>query len=150
MQYRDVSKKIAREVAFAFLGKPYIWGGDDPINGFDCSGFVIEIMKSVGLLPRGGDWTAQGLYEYFVTNGASPRKPAEGVLVFWYNSAGDRIIHVEYCLDEMRTIGASGGGSSTDSAEDAARQNAYIKVRPINEMRGKMAYLDPFSTGDVL
>jgi len=28
----------------------YLWGGDDPLAGFDCSGFVIEILKSVGIL----------------------------------------------------------------------------------------------------
>ena len=50
-------RSVATKVAWHYLGTPYIWGGDD-FSGFDCSGFVIEILKSVGILPRDGDWTA--------------------------------------------------------------------------------------------
>ena len=54
-------KNIVSSLAFKFIGLPYIWGGDDTIKGFDCSGFVIELFKSVGILPRKGDWTAETL-----------------------------------------------------------------------------------------
>lgn len=50
--------------ALSYLGTPYIWGGDDP-SGFDCSGFVIECLKSVGLLSEKEDYTADGLYHLF-------------------------------------------------------------------------------------
>lgn len=50
--------------ALSYLGTPYIWGGDDP-SGFDCSGFVIECLKSVGLLSENEDFTADGLYRKF-------------------------------------------------------------------------------------
>ena len=58
-------RKIASSLAFKFIGKPYVWAGDDAIAGFDCSGFIIEILKSVGILPRSGDWAACHLYEVF-------------------------------------------------------------------------------------
>ncbi|MFC1535727.1 NlpC/P60 family protein, partial [Candidatus Neomarinimicrobiota bacterium] len=48
-------KKIASSIAFHFVGLPYLWGGDDAVAGYDCSGLVIEILKSVGLLQRSGD-----------------------------------------------------------------------------------------------
>lgn len=36
-----------------YLKIPYIWGGDNPKNGFDCSGFVQYIFKQIGInLPR--------------------------------------------------------------------------------------------------
>ena len=91
----------------SFLGVPYLWGGDDP-SGFDCSGFCIEILKSVGILPRKGDWTASGLYERF--KDLSMQEPREGCLVFWANQAG-AVIHIEYCINDELSIGASGGGS---------------------------------------
>ena len=131
---------IAERVAFGFLGKPYYWGGDDPMQGFDCSGFVIEILKSVGKLPRKGDWTAQGLFDMFHATRTSD--PARGRLVFWKNAS--RMIHVEYCLDEVLSIGASGGGSSTDNQQEAIRRNAFIKVRPFRGRPNIGGFVDPW------
>ena len=135
-------KKIAERVAFSFLGKPYLWGGDDPINGFDCSGFCIEILKSVGLLPRNGDWTAQMLWDKFKYREVD--EPHNGCLVFWKNNSG-KIIHVEYAINEILCIGASGGGSRTRTEEDAAEQNAYIKIRPWATRSNVKGFIDPFN-----
>lgn len=132
-------KELAQGVALSFLGTPYYWGGDDPMQGFDCSGFVIEILKSVGKLPRNGDWTAANLYTLFTHVSA----PEAGCLVFWNNGYG-RIIHVEYCLDNVLSIGASGGGSATDSVQDAIRSNAYIKIRPFATRKNIEGYANPW------
>lgn len=132
---------LAREVAMSLHGLPYRWGGDDPGTGFDCSGYIIEILKSVGRLPRSGDWTAHALWDEFA---GKERDPAQlGCLAFWWNNAKTRIIHVEFCLDSKHTIGASGGGSKTTSFEAASKSNAFIKIRPIRKDR-LAGYLDPF------
>lgn len=128
--------KVVEKIAMEWLGKPYVWGGDDPVDGFDCSGFVIELYKSAGLLPRKGDWTANGLFRYF--DGCEVDQAEAGALVFWQNSTG-KITHVEYCINETLSIGASGGGSKTKTTADAIKQNAYIKVRPIYERPRKIA-----------
>ena len=39
--------ELAVKYAMAFIGTPYVWGGDDPMGGFDCSGFCIEVLKGV-------------------------------------------------------------------------------------------------------
>ena len=139
-----MDRKIVREVAFAFLGKPYLWGGDDPLKGFDCSGFCIEVLKSVGILPRKGDWTAQMLWDKFKTCEVSG--PYEGCLVFWTNSAGNKVIHIEYAIDSKLCIGASGGGSRTIDKEAAIDQNAYVKVRPWNSRGNIKGFIDPYKT----
>lgn len=131
--------ELARIVALSHLGTFYKWGGDDP-SGFDCSGLCIEILKSVGLFPRTQDTTAQGLFNKY--RSAETAVPFEGCLVLYQNKAR-KIIHVEYCLDSEFTIGASGGGSRTKTEADAIRDNAYIKIRPINERRGPI-YVNPF------
>jgi len=131
-------KKIASSLAFKFVGKPYIWGGDDAVAGWDCSGFVIEILKSVGLLPRSGDWTAEGLYLLFKDKEVTVAK--EGCLVFF--AKNNKINHVEYVWKNGLTIGASGGGSRTLTREDAIKQNAYIKMRPIRT--DVFAIVNPF------
>jgi len=134
-------KTIALKVAWSFHGEPYLWGGDDPMAGFDCSGYAIECLKSAGRLPRQGDWTAAQLLEKFSDNMVTT--PYEGCLVFWKNDAGS-VIHVEMCLDDTHSIGASGGGSKTKTRADAIRQNAYIKVRPFRTRKGVCAFVDPF------
>jgi len=132
----------AKDYSLLFIGLFYKWGGDDP-SGFDCSGFVIEILKSVGVLPRKGDWTAEGLYGKFINY--KVKTPEAGCLVFWWDKNGRKVIHVEFCIDENRTIGASGGGSYTLDLENAIKHNAFIKIRPINYGRlGKIEFINPF------
>ncbi len=131
--------EIATRLAWHFIGTPYRWGGDDPTS-FDCSGLCIELLKSTGKLQRSGDWTANGLYHTFDKTVA----PAEGVLACYWNRSKDRIVHIEYCIDEQHTIGASGGGSRTRNLQDAIAQNAYVKVRPINYSRGEVSFIDPY------
>lgn len=146
---RDIDRvKIAKKIAWSFLGKPYLWGGDDPIAGFDCSGFVIEILKSVGMLPRSGDWTANTLYHDMGWPNA--RLPEAGMLAFWrkkkhqHGTVQYTIIHVEFCLNEYVAIGASGGGGRTMTMQDAIEQNAYIKVRPFRSRKNLVGFKDPF------
>ena len=132
-------KKIASSLALHFVGLPYVWGGDDAIQGFDCSGFVIELLKSVGKLPRDGDWTAETLYLRFRINQVKYAK--EGCLVFWTNKKR-KVNHVEYVYKRGLTIGASGGGSKTLTMENAIKQNAYVKIRPLR--KGYYAIVNPF------
>jgi len=52
--------------------------------------------------------------------------------------------HVEFCIDELHTIGASGGGNRNLTQEDAIRTNAYVKVRPIIGRIEYKAIVNPF------
>ena len=127
-------------VAMSYHGLWYSWGGDDP-SGFDCSGLVIECLKSVGCLPRHGDWTAAGLSKTFQqVNG-----PLPGDLVFWQNGNG-KIIHVEIVVDSEHklSIGASGGGSRTKTRQDAIRHNAFIKIRPYKSRARLWGFVNPY------
>ena len=131
-------RRYAERIAWRFLGKPYYWGGDDPLQGFDCSGFMIEILKGVNLLPRPGDWNADTLAGMF----PEVLSPSRGCLLFWMNREKTKYIHVEMALNNELQIGASGGGMGTKVYEDAVRMNAYIKVRPIPKTVAKI--VDPF------
>lgn len=126
-------KELMQNIAWSYLGTFYRWGGDDP-SGFDCSGFVIEVLKSVGLLPEGFDGTAQTLHDMFYPL----TFPEIGCLAFRKNASG-KIVHVGIVLDPIGivldpiwlVIHASGGGSNTLTLDDAIKQNAFIKVRPV-------------------
>jgi len=41
-------------------------------------------------------------------------------------------------------IGATGGGSATLTEEDAERQNAFCKMRPLGYRKGTPVIIDPF------
>jgi len=133
-------REIAVKIAWAFYGIPYRWGGDDPMAGFDCSGMIVEILKSVGLLPYHGDWTADGLFRKFREKWVSG--PYAGCLVFW---GDERKHHIELCINPSLSIGAGGGRSTTTSLDSAIRYNAFIRVRPFRGRSGSpLSFVDPF------
>lgn len=124
--------QILKDYAMRLVGKPYIWGGDDSIEGYDCSGLVIELLTSCGLFPHGKkhDTNAQGLYNKFVKVGISSEKGLGSLVFFGRDST--KITHVGFMLDDFRMIEAGGGGSKTKTVQDAIDQNAFIRIRPIN------------------
>lgn len=123
-----------------WLGTWYKWAGDDP-HGFDCSGYTIECLKAFGKFPRKEDATANDLKIRFKNQ--EVQGPAAGVLVFWCKPGG-QAFHIEIAINEWQSIGASGGGSQTLTTEDAIRDNAFIKIRPIFSRAGLMFFADPF------
>lgn len=137
-------RELAIDVAKGFLNLPYKWGGNDAVAGFDCSGLVVEILQSVGILKRNEDFTAHGLKNIF--NETDVLEP--GNLVFWDWNKDEKIDHVEMIAfiddnGEVFTIGASGGGSATTTESAAIAQNAYVKIRPLRS--GYSTVNDPFA-----
>lgn len=133
-----------RRYALSFLGLPYRWGGDDPVLGFDCSGLVQELLASVGMDPP-GDQTAEALREYFSVHGKASA-PAMGALLFFGKPGA--ATHIAMAIDGWRMIEAGGGGSKTNTEADAARQNAYVRIRPIANRRDLIAVLMPSYPAD--
>ena len=73
----SVRQKIV-ELAKSQLGVPYVWGGTDWGKGMDCSGFVQQVYKQIGVnLPR----TSQEQSSQLKVIPLSQAKP--GDLVFW-------------------------------------------------------------------
>lgn len=89
-------------VAYAsqFIGNPYVWGGTDPVNGADCSGFVQSIYKEFGYnLPR----VSQEQAYYGTQIPVSEALP--GDLIFYQDSTGD-IYHVAMYAGDGVTVEA--------------------------------------------
>lgn len=112
----DDMRDAVMAAAQSHLGKPYYWGADGP-STFDCSGFVLYVLRTdVGLINWGDD-TAHGIA------GRVPKttEPQKGDLVFYRSSSG-RITHIEFYMGTgSQTLGASGGGSSTKGNDPNAK-----------------------------
>lgn len=128
------------DYAKSFIGKPYRWGGNGPL-GFDCSGFVQEVLASVGLDPK-GDQSAQALYDYFTINGRLliVDTPSGGDLVF-YGENPKRISHIALMLNDWQQIGANSGDSTCTDLVNAERLGAMVKVRPWNYRKDFIAFV---------
>lgn len=131
---------IIVEYAKTFLGKAYIYGGDDPILGFDCSGLVIECLKSVGIAPI-KDSSAQELFTLFKAQGIISAIGA-GALCF-YGKSTNQISHVALMVNDNQIIEAGSGTSQTLTAQDAAKQNAFIRIRPYNHRKDLVEVIMP-------
>jgi cell wall-associated NlpC family hydrolase len=127
-------KKIAylTNYAITFLGQPYKWGGNNPLEGYDCSGFIQEVLASIGYDPP-CDQTAQTLFNYFYKDDLVS-EPKAGAIAF-YGHGQDKIRHVALCLNDFQIIEAAGGNSETRTIKDAARDDAFIRVRPVMHRR---------------
>jgi len=131
--------------AARFIGKPYLWGGDDPVGGFDCSGFISEICRAFGIISVHARYSAAGLFDHLMKNKFRLLPgPERGCLVFWRSRQGV-VSHVELAISKKYAIGAFGGDSTTDGLEDAMEANAFVGVRPIKRWAtGQLHYVRIF------
>lgn len=136
-------KKVNAALAFAksCLGLPYIWGGQDPEKGYDCSGLVVDTLKHVGILPPRGDWGAAALSRKW----QKVKDPSPGCLVFFGKKGVTHVGIVDYIgPDFMIMIEAGGGGSKTKTLRDAVLQNAWVRRHSVSRRKDLLFFTDPF------
>ena len=124
----DVMKKRFEQVALSYLNTPYLWGGDDP-SGIDCSGFVLNCLRSIGFVGAKEDMTADTMWKKWKAKEISA--PQEMALIFYFRPDGVAR-HVTICLDQWFEIGADGGGSQVTNIAEAWKANAFVKISPID------------------
>ena len=131
------------EYARRFIGVPYYFGGEHPSRGFDCSGFIQEVLQYAGIDPV-GDQSAQALYDYFSANGFS-NLPGTGALVFYGEDAA-KISHVSLMTSQVTVIEAAGGTSEMigpKALELAIEKRAFVKERPLARRKDIVAIILP-------
>jgi cell wall-associated NlpC family hydrolase len=134
--------ETVRQYALSFVGLPYKWGGSNPMDGFDCSGLVQEILMSCGVHPNPKeDFNAQTLFNHFEKNGSYGIQVL-GSLAFYGKSVRE-ITHVAFCIDSHRIIEAGGGGHLTLTKTDAAAQNAFVRIRLAKHRSDLVAVIKP-------
>ncbi|MBU0969621.1 MAG: C40 family peptidase [Proteobacteria bacterium] len=121
-------KTIVRHAIYN-LGRPYVWGGESPVPGFDCSGLVFYTHGKAGLrVPR----TAR---EQFGKGDPIARKAlVPGDLVFFTSSEKKSDLHVGIFIGNAQFIHAPGRGRPVSLA---SLMNRYFK----KYFKGARSYL---------
>lgn len=117
------------------LGKPYIWGGETPDTGFDCSGLVNYAYNH--LLNRKLPRTAHAM---FVDNGlkrVSQKQLKRGDLLFFSIRTQDKADHVGVYLGGGEFIQAPRTGLTIRISQlsDSYWQNHYLGAKRISSER---------------
>jgi cell wall-associated NlpC family hydrolase len=128
------------DYAKRFIGLPYIFGGQHPAQGYDCSGFVQHLLQSVGIDPK-GDQTAMTLYNHFSEFGKISL-PRVGALTFYGKNVAS-ITHIAFMISEHQIIEAGGGHSTTTDIQKAIADEAFIRIRPFGHRQDLVAILMP-------
>lgn len=92
------------DFACQFIGNPYIWGGNNPHTGADCSGFVKYVYGNFGVqLPRvAHEQVLCGTTVFSIS------EAKEGDLIFWSDTGTDSgVYHVAIYLGNGKIIHAS-------------------------------------------
>ena len=117
--------KTVLQRAFSLLGTPYRWGGNSPDSGFDCSGLVGYVFRTIGIdLPRVSRAMAdEG------TKVASRDALAEGDLVFFGRRG--HIDHVGYYIGEGKFLHAprTGRDVTVSSLTSGYWAQKYLEAR---------------------
>ncbi len=141
-------------------GVIYKWGGQDIMDGLDCSGFVVEWLRKIAeKFPEiydGEDRSAAGLYNYYLqdADGRSPgtRVPkfVEPGFLIVYHGHNSKIYHVaiHICsLPDGTNIAIESGGAGSGATSDAAALARSAGIRFTDSFKhGSASWVavDPF------
>ncbi|PFA82762.1 lysozyme family protein, partial [Bacillus cereus] len=90
-----------------FQGWPYVWGGKNPTQGFDCSGLTSWGLKQIGI-----DLPSYALSQYELTEPIDPSQAQPGDLIFFKGTyqSPDHISHVGFYIDENTMYDSQSAG----------------------------------------
>jgi len=115
------------DIAKEWIGTPYVYGGNDPEKGIDCSGLVQQAFRRVGIeLPRVTyDQVKQG------TEVASIEEARPGDLIFKVGDRGQRVNgHVGIYLGDGKWIEAPYTGEKVRITDAPKEITAIRRVIP--------------------
>jgi cell wall-associated NlpC family hydrolase len=118
--------------AIGLVGTPYVYGGNTPQSGFDCSGLIGYVYRdAVGIvLPRS---TRELIAMPVPSIGRDALQT--GDLVFFATAGGGKVSHAGIYVGEGRFVHApsSGGTVRLESLSTAYWQKSYLKAKRVLE-----------------
>lgn len=137
----DIPPEALADAAFAalieeaekYLGYPYVWGGSNPSESFDCSGFVCWVLNQSGTASVGRT-NARGLYKMSTTKSPGEAKP--GDLIFFTGARaaeiGHPVTHVGIYVGNGMMIHSASGGVQYSSINTSYWTNNFYAFGRLN------------------
>ncbi len=118
---------------YSMQGIPYIYGGENPSVGLDCSALIKKGLQYCGIVPENRDFSAQMLYDYLMAKSFQSCEPSEDCVLFFSpaNSLND-IKHVALAISPLDMLEAAGGGRTTLTPEQAIELDARVQMSKIS------------------
>ena len=117
-------------LAIGLVGTPYVWGGNTPTSGFDCSGLITYVYQdAAGIrLPR---TTAQMVQ--MKGQRVSRNELRSGDLVFFSTASHGRVSHAGIYVGNGRFVHApsSGGTVRLDHLDNRYWNKAYLTAKRV-------------------
>ncbi len=113
--------------ALRFQGVPYLWGGDNPVSGFDCSGFVRYVLAQHAVpAPR------TAAEQYALGTGVDRRHVRAGDLVF-FSTVAPGPSHVGLAISPVAFVHApaSSGVVRVEQMRSSYWTSRYVGARRV-------------------
>ena len=136
-----MTNPIVLHAIVGMLNIPYVWGGNSPLSGWDCSAFVTEILRIEDRIPMFTDFSSQSLYEYLIGQKYKKVQEAKFGDIIFFGANTLSITHVSYGMGYGMMAESAGGDRTTRTIEDAIKRDARSKIRPIRYRKDIVAIL---------
>lgn len=114
---------------FQFIGTVYVWGGKELKKdaGYDCSGFVQELLESIGIVSSGinNAMSAQQLFDKLHSHVQGQKVAGAGDILFFGKDLKS-LNHIAIALSDRLMLEAGGGS-------DTLKQSGMVRMRPIRK-----------------
>lgn len=122
----EIGQKVV-DFAKQYMGYSYVWAGSSPSTGFDCSGFVSYVYKSLGYQTNR---TAADIYKNGVSVAYEDLQPGDAV---FFASSSEAIGHVGIYIGDGQFIHASSGAGyvTINSLSESYYARMYVGARRI-------------------
>lgn len=116
--------------AIGLVGTPYVWGGNTPSSGFDCSGLIGFVYQEVAgiRLPR----TTQQML-HMPGQQIARNQLQSGDIIFFATAGRGRVSHAGIYVGEGRFVHApsNGGTVRLDSVNATYWNKAYLQAKRV-------------------
>ena len=136
MERTDKTQRNVVGYARNMLFTPYKWAGNNPLEGFDCSGFLCEVLRAFGIVGQNEDFASRDLFAVLqARDGLLLRIPKTTdwplATVLFFGESERHITHCALSISRWQMIEAAGGDRTTTTPSSAVPRGAMVRIRPI-------------------